>query len=378
MAIEGIQGEALFLFTRLTSLRLRIEQNDEFLLIKKIIQGYQNIRKLEFIGLEFWHYPNLEVMDRELLAQINSIKFNQIEPYGKYSTFVRKRWDDIFLCGCEIDAEGRLVPGTTAWPALTELVFSDFKMVNIDVRCLADYFPRLEKLDIGPDSYIQKSPVILTNEPFYALNNLRVLKIENLAVHSIEVLGCVCMPLLDELFLNCANDLNRINSFPHFPKLTKLKLVLKRVKLINPKAFDHFTQLTRFEIECKELEASSFETGVAARSMSFHVACMVLKLNSISMSAVEEIQLINCCYKNKARLETLVALSELKKLSAINWADEILPFQQMINLEHVSLETNDLSICKSGRLKFLTKLKVLEVKKGYHVALDDFSMYFFY
>jgi hypothetical protein len=71
------------------------------------------------------------------------------------------------------------------------------------------------------------------------------------------------------------------------------------------------------------------------------------------------------------RLETLVALRGLKRLTASKWADSDLPFHLMTNLEYVSLETiDDLSIASSGQLRCLSKLNVLKLN-----AFHNFSMY---
>jgi hypothetical protein len=235
----------------------------------------------------------------------------------------------------------------------------------VDVRRFADLFPRLENLQIRPDPNMCDEPLILRNDPFRTMSNMRVLKLDKVAVHSFEILNGGCMPHLEELYLRFADELDsltRIESFPNFPKLAKLKLRLKRVKWIHPRAFDHLTQLIRFEIHCFELEDDMFETGATARSMSFHVLCALLKLTSNSVSQVEEIEMWNYIYERKSRLETVVPLSGLKKLTTSRWTNSDLPFHQMTNLEHVKLETSDLSFISSGELKCLAKLRVLEVK----------------
>jgi hypothetical protein len=114
----------------------------------------------------------------------------------------------------------------------------------------------------------------------------------------------------------------------------------------------------------------TFETGVAARSMSFHVACKVLKLTSVLVSHVEAIELINYDMNQATELETLVPLTGLKRLTTSLWANEDFPFHQMTNLEYVSVETYDLSIISSGKLKSLSKLRVLEMKTNDFVQFD--------
>jgi hypothetical protein len=200
------------------------------------------------------------------------------------------------------------------------------------------------------------------------------------AVHSFEILDGGCMPHLEELYVRFADGLNsltRIESFPNFPKLAKLRLRLKKVKWIHPRAFDHLTQLVRFEIHCKELEDDMFETGATARSMSFHVTSNVFKLNSSSLSQVDEIEMSNYNDKKTTRLETVVPLSGLKRLSTSKWMNSDLPFHQMTNLEHVSLETSDLNVISRGELKCLSKLSVLEVKNSEKKTSTDSSKYLF-
>jgi hypothetical protein len=357
--IDGIQDEAAFLFTRLTTLRIKDYQNENALNIKKIIEDFQTVSQLDFIALElsFSYYPNLEIMDRRLLTQIKSITL------GYHPTDIESL-ENILLCGGKINVEGHQA-SATALSGLTKLDLDKCKIVNIDLRFLADYFPQLENLRIAPNTF--ETPVMLSNIniSFSKMKCMRVLKLENMAVQSFETLDGSYVPLLEELFIQFADDkhsLTRVDSFPHFPQLTKLKLYLKGVKWIHPKAFDHFTQLIRFEIHCKQLEDDTFETGVAARFMSFHVACKVLKLTSSSISNAGEIELINSDYEKTTWLETRVALSGLKRLTLSNWADMDLPFHQMMNLEYLSVETSDSGIIITGKLKCLTKLRVFKVK----------------
>jgi hypothetical protein len=264
--------------------------------------------------------------------------------------------EKILLCSGQKDLEGHIASTrTTALSALTKLVINKCDIINIDMSRLADYFPRLENLCIRPGY----KPVILTKGPLYT--NMRVLELDRVAMHSFKRIDGSCMPNLEELFIRFSDDFHsliRIDSFPHFPRLTKLKLILEQVMWIHPRAFDHLTQLTRFEIYSEHLRSDTFETGVAARFMRFYINCQVLKLSSSSVSNAEEIELI---YYG-TRLETLVALSGLKKLTASECAVPDLKFHQMTNLEYVSLVASDLSITSSGQLKCLSKLKVLEVK----------------
>jgi hypothetical protein len=200
------------------------------------------------------------------------------------------------------------------------------------------------------------------------MNKMRVLKLERVALQSFEILDGGCMPLLEELYVWSdyhEDSLTSIDSFPDFPKLTKLTIrqFSNRVKWVDPKAFDHFTQLTFFEIHATDLVGDTFKTGVAARSMSFHVTCNTVKLTSISVSNVEEIELININNKKTTKLETLVPLNGLKRLTTSLWANEDLPFHQMTNLEYVDIEVYyDLSIISSGHLRSLSKLRVLEMR----------------
>jgi hypothetical protein len=359
----------MFLFNNLTSLRLSANIYEAV----NVINIFKNIGKIKFIAIEFPFFTNpiLHEIDTELQAQINGLKFNAI-------TLDCQLWpddgsdylDQWFLLAIERDANGLLVLGTS-WPNLTEFILNDCKMGDIDLRYLAEFFPRLENLHINPKPCFSKRPVILTNDPFRTMNNMRVLKLDKVAVHSFEILDGGCMPNLHELYIRFADELDsltRIESFPNFAKLAILKLHLTGVKWIDPKAFDHYEQLINFEIKCTQLQNDSFETGVAARFMSFHVACNLLKLTSTSVSQVEMIELFNYNDEKKTRLETNVLLSGVKRLTTSQWANEDLPFDQMTSLEYLKLETNDMSVMRRGQLKCLAKLKVLEVKNSENKA----------
>jgi hypothetical protein len=243
-------------------------------------------------------------------------------------------------------------------------------MVDMDVRRLADFFPRLENLHIRPESFKCDQPVILTNDPFRTMSNMRVLKLDKVAVQSFRILDGGCMPHLEELYVSFADDLDsltRIESFPNFPKLAKLTLRLTGVQYIHQRAFDSLAQLIRFEIHCTELVGKTFETGVTARSMSFHIACNFLKLTSSILNS-EELEMINHGNHKTTRLETLVPLNGLKRLTTSKWPNENLPFYQMTNLEFVSVETRDLNIVNNGLLKCLAKLRILKVKS--HIEIQ--------
>jgi hypothetical protein len=376
MTMNGIRQQAAFIFTQLTS--LRIKQQPEILLTKKMIENFQKVGKLEFIALEFSRYllPNLHELGRETLAQINSLQFNSFRIDNNKSTCESKdsgynKFDELFLCGGELDADGRLVPGTTAWPALTQLIFNDFQMNHIDMRRLADFFPQLENLNIITQMRYCNLPLICTNDPFRAMNNIRVLKLDNVSIAGFGIIEVDCLPHLEKLYLraNESCSSNRIDSFPHFTKLTELSLHLNGEKQIfSPTAFDHLTQLTRFEIynmvDGYYNNNRPFETGVAARFMSFHLTHGRLKLTSSSVSKIEEIELDRDKETSETLLETALSLSGLKRLTTSKWANAELPFHQMTNLECLKLKTSDLSIIGTGQLKCLAKLRVLEISSG--------------
>jgi hypothetical protein len=278
--MDSIRDEAAFLFTQINTLRIK-DIHGDILLTKKIIDDFQKSRKIEFIALEFFRTqnPNMLLMGRVCLRQINKIQFTRmVFDYSTDETNISDSLDIFISCGGEIYAYGCLVPST----ALTELIFEDCKMINMDVRRLAEIFPRLESLHIRPATIISERPVILSYDSFHSMNNMRVLKLDKVAVQSFEMLDGGCMPYLEELYVRFADDLDsltHIESFPNFPKLTKLRLHLNGVKYIHPKAFDHLTPLVLFEISCTDLVGETFETGVAAHSMSFCVTCKVLVLH---------------------------------------------------------------------------------------------------
>jgi hypothetical protein len=343
---------------------------------KQVIEDFQKIGKLGCIALDlsFVNYHILEMIGQELLAQTTSIQLNSMTfgyP-GEQNSLER-----IMLCSGEEGADESV---TTTWPALTKLFLNNCMMINIDVGRLANFFPRLETLHIRPFPY-RTAPVILTDGPFCTMTNIRVLKLDGITVHSFKIIDGGCMPNLEEMDIRLADDdkysLTCIDSFPHFPQLNKLTLYLERVERIHPTAFDHLTQLKRLEIRCTELKDDTFETGVAACFMSFHVTCKVLKLTSSSISNCEEIEIFNYHKVKTTKLETIGSFSELKKLTSLNWANEDLPFHQMTNLEFLSFETDDLSIASSGKLKCLSKLRVLVVNRKRN-AFYDSSMYFFF
>jgi hypothetical protein len=366
--MSSVRDEAVFLFTRLTILRI----SSFIYKTEKVINIFQEIAKLEFIAIDFpfWNCALMNDVNKRLLLHLNGLKLNETQLNGIDSL------DMFFTSRCRYDANDRLVHGTSAWTGVTNLFFNDYKIGNMDVSRLADLFPQLENLHIRPKPCLQRQ-LILTNDPFTAMNNMRVLKLDKVAFHLLEILDGGCMPHLEELYVSFADELDsltRVESFPALPKLTLLTLHLERVTWIQPNAFDHLTQLVQFEIHCKQLEDHTFETGVAARSMSFHLACSVLKLTSSSVSNVEHIEMINYNNRTTARLETCVPLSRLQRLITRNWTNEDLPFHQMTNLEYVSLETSDLSILSRGQLVCLTKLRVLEVKKCENEFSNDFSI----
>jgi hypothetical protein len=385
--IQSIRDEAAFLFTRLTRLRIQARHNKNALLIKKTIEIFQKIGQLEFIAIESetLFFLNLDVMDREILAQINSISLNMARIQHEFPTIKTenlKILENIFLCGADVDSEGRLVPGTTAWPALTELVLNYCEMTDINVQDFGDLFPRLENLRFISSYSSNKMLDILNGDSFLTMTNMRVLKLDRLTLQSFEIFNSGCLLHLDELDLSFASNhdsltLTRIDTFPCLPQLTKLRLNVACVNWIHPNAFDHFTQLIRFQIYCQFLQTDTFETGVAARFMSFHVGCKVLKLTSEFISNAEELKMFCHSYKENTRLETVVALSGLRRLTTGQWANQDLPFFQMNNLEYLSLETMDLSIASCAHLKCLSKLKVLEVNYREKIFHDP-SMYFFF
>jgi hypothetical protein len=108
--------------------------------------------------------------------------------------------------------------------------------------------------------------------------------------------------------------------------------------------------LIRFEIHAQHLEDDLFETGAVARSMSFYVGCKLLKLTSSSVSQVEEIDITHNIDVKKTRLETLLPLSGLKRLTTSKWKNVSMPFHQMMNFGHVKLETCGLGNINGGRL----------------------------
>jgi hypothetical protein len=71
--------------------------------------------------------------------------------------------------------------------------------------------------------------------------------------------------------------------------------------------------------------------------------------------------------RTTTKLETLVALTGLKRLTTYKWANEDLPFRQMTNLEDVSFQRYDLSIISGGELEYLTKLRALEITYEEHL-----------
>jgi hypothetical protein len=343
--------------------------------IKKIIENFQKYGKLEFIALEFssWLAPNLHELGRKTLSKINSLQFKHFRIDLEQSICVNNDSGSInfndLLCGGEMDEYGRLVPGTTAWPALTELVFNDCNMDNIDMQRLADFFPQLENLSLTPKiSFNYFYPTITTDNPFCNMNNIRVLKLDHVCTSGMSIFKVDCLPHLEKLFLRVHGFFSnkQIDSFPHFPKLTELSLHLNQEKQFSPNAFDHLTQLTRFEInnmldeDFEDYDNDLFETGVAARFMSFHLQYGKLKLTSRSVSKIEELEL-NCSYENG---NAALPLSGLKSLTTSKWANAELPFHQMTNLECLKLNTDDLSIISTGQLKCLAKLRVLEISPG--------------
>jgi hypothetical protein len=244
--IDGVRDEAAFFFTQLTTLRIKDKKNTDTLQAKKIIEEFQKIGQLKLISLDFQyrHCPDLEIMGEELLAKINRLRFYGIQLHRQCLTDKEShldQLDNIVLKNDEKNACDRFMPGATAWSALTELVLQDCDLSNIDLHRLAENFPQIENLDLSA------APAIFLTDPFRTMHNMHVLKLENVALRSFEIIDGGCLPLLEELYVQLADEkdsLTRIESFPNFPKLTKLSLRLRKnrnygVKWVDPKAFDH-------------------------------------------------------------------------------------------------------------------------------------------
>jgi hypothetical protein len=377
-SITGVHEDAAFLFKNIVTLRLSIgcpkfAKGKKSVNLKKIVDAFDRIAITKFhIALEFPYdiNPTFSKSDRALIPRISGLKLRGVKIFTDLHTI-----HQMLRFGAGKDAKPRRSGAAKSFPAITDFVLENCEMEEVNAHDLAFYFPQLKHLHIRSMDEFSTAPLLLISKSFLTMSSMRVLKLDRVAVQSFDVIDSGRMPLLEELYVKLDNRpfckiygrdrLTRIGSFPHFPKLTKLKLRLCGVDYIDPRAFDHLTQLTRFEIQCLDVEADTFETGVVARSMSFFFYCTELKLTSNRVSEIEEISMENRSLDGTLSLKTLLPLSGLKILTASKWAVGDLPFHQMTNLVYFSSETIGLEIIKTDEIKCLSKLRFLEVNRNF-------------
>jgi hypothetical protein len=289
------------------------------------------------------------------------------------------------------------------WLRLTELNMFDGDTQHLDnPKLFKELVPNLRKLNLGMnwiESFDKdvfkhagkllelelnlsriKNRTYLTNETFHGLVNLRVLNINMSTFDSLELFNCLCN--LEELTLlvNQESPFNRLETFPRqLSKLRVLKLNLRcEVEWIAPTAFDHLTCLEQFEFDCSKcylndgLEAHPLAIGITPRFLKI-IYVKTLRLLG-SESSVANIETIFCYKPNSSdrwhdvqltKLESNWPLSGLKRLSAVPFDDKSLSFNQMLNLEVLSLSVSDFGVLRSSGLGSLCKLRELRVDFNY-------------
>jgi hypothetical protein len=115
------------------------------------------------------------------------------------------------------------------------------------------------------------------------------------------------MPKLECIYLRVREC--SITKFPDLLKLRSLSLVLDNVE-VSANAFDHLTGLKDLSIRSERMGV--IETGLAPTSLKCIGDYKVLKLNSMKVSAIEDMTISFRC---KAQIESLLPLVGLRKLT---------------------------------------------------------------
>jgi hypothetical protein len=310
------------------------------------------------------------------------------------SDFLEQPIEDLFT---SIDEENDcLTDKLVCWPRLTEICMFDCDTAILNNSELFEKLaPNLLKLDLGLNpiklldadvfKYADKliklclnlsetTNPMLRNETFHGLVNLRVLDVNVENLDSLEPFNCLLN--LEELILFVGgkkSPIKRLDAFPsQLSKLRFLELALLcELEWIAPTAFDHLTCLKRFEFECfsnSEIQPP-LEIGISPCFLQV-IGIKTLRLlgSQSSVANIETIKLFSLdpdvSYRWKSvkltRLECYWPLSGLKRLSAWPLDEKSLMFEQMVNLEFLSLRLSDLFVLSMSGLGCLCKLAELQ------------------
>jgi hypothetical protein len=374
--INAIQPDAYFLFTSLSKLTLnaaeRVIENylgDNILRTVSIFETASSLHSQLFVELKFMPKWRLDTISEQAelrvalgerigsaRARIDALDMTAVEKQPIEDLFVHKENED------------------GSWPRLMELNMYDCHTVTLNnPKLFENLVPNLRKVNLGrnPITFLQpdvfkhagklvelkfdisrnKNPIKLTNEVLQSLVNLRVLNVNLENLDLFEPFSCLCN--LDELILNVNEQLplKQMCAFPkQLAKLRVLKLDLNcEVDWIPLTAFNHLKCLERFELDYYYLDTSNRQTmqlleiGIAPRSLKL-VGFRTLRLlgGRSSVANIESMKLSQTsnCWR-ELRLEKLECewpLSGLKRLSAMPLNEKSLPFNQMQNLEYLSLK----------------------------------------
>jgi hypothetical protein len=267
------------------------------------------------------------------------------------------------------------------WLKLTKLKLVMFKTPYLDAL-IFDLLPNLQELTLKLNDITQfdkslfkrtnnlrqlsvrgnimsriDNRLLLANECFQGLINLRVLHLEYILIDSYNVFNC--LHSLDELKVVDTNSTKIENCHFENPRLKKLTLELTEVKYISPHVFDQLTSLDYLDITCEGVK-ERFETSLTPRVIKVW-GPKLLKLNSVDLSNIEEIgftEQIECG-------DGSVTLNKLKRITLSEYDQPLSvnnnSFQQFSNLEDLKLTIYSLSSLPSGQLNSLTELKDIEI-----------------
>jgi Leucine-rich repeat (LRR) protein len=202
-----------------------------------------------------------------------------------------------------------------------------------------------------------REKILLSRDSLCYVKKLRVLTLRHVIIDSFEVFDVLADLVELNVEIDCALLSRRVERFARLPKLTKLKLRLLNVEWISPDAFDHLTSISSFEFDFGLKMLETFETGLAPCSLRVNQDLKLLKLNSTTVSSIENIE-FNGSFNRQDSNVSSMPLTGLKTLEISPTND--LSFLQMTNLEDLCLKLNgNFSFLDNGRLACLHSLKSL-------------------
>jgi hypothetical protein len=240
----------------------------------------------------------------------------------------------------------------------------------------ADVFKHAEKLiELDLDLSKIENP-IFRNETFLGLFNLRVLNVDSIILDSLEPFNCLSNLEELRLVVDRKSPIKKLDAFPdQLFKLRVLELDFRcEVLWVAPTVFDHLKCLERFEFTCfkwrSDIQMDLLNMRIAPRFLKV-IGVKTLRLlgGECSMANIETIELFELNPNILGLHESLVTklechwpLSGLTMLNATLLNEKSLLFEQIINLEFLSLVLNDLSMLSRSGLDCLCNLKELKVE----------------